>query len=128
VLVAVMSRGVMWRGRIMDRMRRRCSVSRCDGLSASQMQRRFAGYPGPETKPDTTVMAPLVGHRAQRVALCMIAGSSAWAPGRTGSGNHKDAHGFNLAVFSAAIRNFPTSRLRFTLELLTICSKVATYS
>ena len=92
------------------------------------MQRRLAGYLGSETKTPAAVIAPFLRHRAQGVALGMIAGSAAWTPGRAGSGYHDDAHGFILAVSSAALRNFPTSRLRFTLELLTICSKTATYS
>jgi len=111
VLVAVMARDAVGRGRIMDRMSSRCAISRGDRLSASQMQRRLTGYPGAETKPDATVMASLFRHRAQRMALGMIAGSAAWTPGRSGSGNTDDAHGFILAVSSAEIRNIPTSRL-----------------
>jgi hypothetical protein len=92
------------------------------------MQRRLAGYFAAETKTTATVMAFVFRHRAQRVALGMIAGTAAWAPGSSGSGNTDDAHGFILAVSCAIIRKIPTSRLRFTLELLTICSKTATYS
>jgi hypothetical protein len=91
----------MTRRGIMDRMRGRCAISRGDGLRASQMERRFAGYFGAETKPDSAVTASFVGHRAHCVALGMIAGSAAWTTGQSGAGNRDDAHSFNLAVRSA---------------------------
>jgi len=114
-------------GGIMDRMRRWCAISGGDALRASHMHRRLAGYFGAETKPAAAVMAFFVGHRAHRVALGVIAGSAAWSPGHPGSGNNNDAHVFILAVRSAALRNTPASRLTFKLELLTVCSKSATY-
>ena len=124
----MMAGNMMAGSRIVDWMRSGCAISRGDALRATQMQWRLARYPGAETEPTAAVMASILRHRAQRVALGMIAGSAAWTPGRAGGRYHDDAHGFILAVSSAALRNFPTSRLRFTLELLTICSKTATYS
>ena len=124
----MMSRNMLAGGGIMYRMRRRCAIPRGDALRTSHMHRRLAGYFGAETKPAAAVMAFFVGHRAHSVALGMIAGSAAWSPGGPGSGNNDNAHGFILAVSSAESRNIPTSRLRITLELLTICSKAATYS
>ena len=127
VLVAALIRDVLSRGRIMDRMCRRCAIPRGDTLCASQMHRRFAGYLGAETKSDAAVTASFVRHRAHRVALGVIAGSAAWTPGNTGSGNNDDAHVFILAVSSAAIRNTLNPASIFKLELLTICSKLDTY-
>src|ERR1700691_6582875 len=92
-------------------MRRRSAASGGNRLRASQMHRRFARYPGSETKTDAAVMASLVGHRAQRVALGMIAGSAAGPPGRSGGGNNYDAHGFILAV-SSAVPTRPRVRLQ----------------
>jgi hypothetical protein len=94
----------------MDWMCRRCAISRGDSLRASQMQRRFARYFGAETKSDAAVTTSFVRHRAHGVTLGVIAGSAAWTPGYSGSGNNDDAHVFILAVSAAAIRNSPTPR------------------
>jgi hypothetical protein len=91
------------------------------------MQRRFARYFGAETKSDAAVTASFVRHRAHGVTLGVIAGSAAWTPGYSGSGNNDDAHVFILAVSSAAMRNTPTTSI-LTLEPLTNCSKSDTYS
>ena len=126
VFVAAMTRVVLSGSRIMDWMGCRCAISRRDRLRASHVHRRLAGYLGAKTESASAVMALIVGHRTERMALGMIAGSAAWSPGHSGSGNNHNTHGFILAVSSAAIRNTPTSPSA-TLELLTICSKTDTY-
>src|SRR5208337_339948 len=123
-LVALMTRDMMTRCGIMYRMRRRRAISRGNALRASQVQRRLAGYLGAETKTNAAVTASFVRHRAQRVALGMIAGSAAWTASHSRSGNSDNTHDFILAVRSAATRS-PVSK--FKLELLTLCSKSATY-
>ena len=92
------------------------------------MKRRFAGDFGSETETATTVMAPFVGHRAKRVALGMVAGPATRSSGHPGSWNDDDAHGFTLAVSTAPPLNLDPSRHSARLDLLTICSKPATYS
>ena len=67
------------------------------------MHRRLAGYFGAETETEAAVKALLLRHRAQRVALGMIAGSTTWATGHSRGKNSDDAHGFILAVGSSAI-------------------------
>jgi hypothetical protein len=92
----------------MDWMCCRCAISGRDILRASQMQGRLARYFGAETKSDAAMMASFIRHRAHGVTLGVIAGSAAWSPGISGSGNNDDAHVFILAVSSAALRNIPT--------------------
>jgi hypothetical protein len=129
VLVAVMSRrGRMARSRIVNRMRCRRASLRCDILRAPQMHRRFTGNSGSETETNAAVIATFIRHRAHRVALGMIAGSSAWTAGRSGSGNHYDAHVFTPRSLFCANLEHPDIPSRSRLELLTICSKSATYS
>ena len=102
----LMSRcGIMEMGRcgIIDRMRSRCAASRRNGLRASQMQRRLAGYFRAETETQPAVSAPLLRHRSQRVALAMIAGSTTWPAGHSRGWNSDDAHSLILEVCSAAI-------------------------
>jgi hypothetical protein len=124
-LVAVMTYDVVTGRGIMDRMRSRCTACRGDALRASHMQRRLADNLGAKTKTSSAVMAFVVGHRAQRVALGMIAGSTARSPGHSGRWNNDDAHGFILAVCSAVARSSPASRPFSKLELLTLSSKFA---
>jgi hypothetical protein len=100
MLVAAMTQDLMICRRIVNRMCRRRTIARGNALRASQMQRRFPGYSAAKTKTATTVIAALLGHRAHRVALGMIARSSAGTAGRSGCGNRYDAHAFILAVFS----------------------------
>jgi hypothetical protein len=59
------------------------------------MHRRFTGNFGSEAEANAAVIATFVRHRAHRVALGMIAGSSAWTTSVSGSGNRDDAHVFN---------------------------------
>jgi hypothetical protein len=108
-LVALLTRGLIsWHG-IVYRMRRWRTALRGNSLRAPQMQSGLTGDFGTETKTDTTVMASLVGQRAQRVALGMNAGSAARAPGHTGSGNNHDAHCFILAVLFCRNLEYPAS-------------------
>jgi len=102
-----MAGNMMAGSRIVDWMRSGCAISRGDALRATQMQWRLARYPGTETEPTAAVMASILRHRAQRVALCMIAGSAAWAPGRAGSWNDNDAHGFYPRRFFCGKSEFP---------------------
>lgn len=102
-------------------MRSGRAVARRDALSAAQMERRLAGDSGSETESNAAVMASLVRQCAQRVAFGMIAGSTAWSPGRSGSGNDNDAHGFILSGYG-------NHKFIVRLEHLTACSKQATYS
>lgn len=128
VLVAAMTRELMTHRRIIDRMRSRCATLRGDALRAPQMQRRFAGYLGAETKADAAVTASFFRKRAQRVALGMTAGSAARTTAHSGSGNRYDAHRFILsALFCKTSSNLSLASL-FRLALLTTCSKRATYS
>jgi hypothetical protein len=108
VFVAAMIRRLMTRRGIVYRVCSRCTVSRGDALGASQMLWRLAGYPGSETKTAPAVIAPFLRHRAQRVALGMIAGSAAWTARHSGGWNCHDAHRFILAVFSAATGTPPS--------------------
>jgi hypothetical protein len=103
--VAALSRGAMRRSWIMDRMGCRCAIACGDRLRASYMQRRLTGYLGAKAKSYTAVTASFVRHRAHGVALGVIAGSAAWTPGYSGSGNNDDTHVFTLDVSSAATRN-----------------------
>ena len=113
VLVAVMRRCArMAPGRIVNRMRCRRAGLRCNVLRAPQMHRRFTGNFGSETEANAAVIATFIRHRAHRVALRMIAGSSAWTASRSGSGNHYDAHVFTLAVCSA-----PTWSISASVEI-----------
>ncbi|HEY9159163.1 hypothetical protein [Candidatus Binatus sp.] len=63
-LVAATIRELMGRCGIIDRMRNRCAASRGNGLRASQMHRRLAGYFGAETETDAAVNASLLRHRS----------------------------------------------------------------
>src|SRR5208283_5060782 len=129
LLVAAMTRrGSMAPRRIVDRMRCRRASLRCDVLCASQMHRRFTGNFGSEAETNAAVIAAFIGHRAHRVALGMIAGSSAWTASVSGSGNRYDAHVFTLAVYSAPTWSISTFPSRSRLDLLTTCSKTATHS
>ena len=129
LLVAAMTRhGRMARSRIVNRMRCRRASLRCDVLRAPQMHRRFTGNFGSEAETNAAVIATFVGHRAHRVALGMIAGSSAWTASVSGSGNCDDAHVFKpRSLFCANLEHLDLPS-RSRLELLTICSKIATYS
>ena len=128
MLVAALTRDVRSSSWIMDWMCCRCSISRGDRLSASQMQRRLAGYLGAETKSDTAMTAAFVRHRAHGVTFRVIAGPAAWTPGYAGSGNYDDAHIFILAASFCGNSKNPNPATILTLELLTICSKSDTYS
>jgi len=116
------------RRRIVQWMRRRCACLRGDRLRASQMQRGLAGDPGPETKTTVAVMAPIFRHRAQRVALRVVAGPAAWAAGKSRGWNYDNAHRFILAgVFSPNLKILDYVS-KSILGNLTACSKTATYS
>jgi hypothetical protein len=106
VFVAVMAGLMMSRGRrgSIDWMRGRCAAVGRDGLRASQMQGRLAGNSGAETKTTAAMAASFFCHRAQGMALGMIAGPAARTASHSGGGNCDYTHIFILAV-SAATSN-----------------------